>query len=221
MKVIAPVLIIILLLACKQSNENKGSFKVNGLSIFVKNKMEVNDNNYCKYLSWYITAMGTDTSDFSIQIRDVDRSRALSLCLDYAGNKRTAKERWQELETTMKVLQKTEKLDSIKQIQVGRLITLGDDCVDLSKEILQKNTIASLNNNKQLLNNAIMQSSLANKLNAILQPYNLRLNKVQCEVLTELPKDYLIKYCKLNTKVDSIANNVLDTYLVFECGSIN
>jgi hypothetical protein len=216
--------LVILFSFDKIKSVNKSTYKAENKNdtIIASKKLnnELSGGNYRVGGTIYFPVINGDTIEFNCYLSE---SKNGKLTLDYRKDKYLCSHRdnLRFLELMLVEISKKYKLDSLKSIYLGRLITHGDLAIKVTK---QYQSLFGNNYNigkYQPIFNFFMNSEIANNFNQLLKPYYLKVDKISAEKIFFAYKSECLRYSKIEIDSSIIPDRILDGMTYITIKSIN
>ncbi len=175
---------------------------------------EVAGSNYIHSATEYFVVAANDTSTFRpVFVKWKQNGEiTIDLNLPYTRKTETWSQRIQELKVILKKAETDYRMDSLRNIDVGRLILTGDAAVEITRKY--KNRFGTVENittaDYKRISDFLIETKLTADFNNILHPYSLSVDKFSIEKAFFTHQSELFKYSKLERDTTQIPDKILD-----------
>jgi len=210
-------ILIFVLLSCGQ-NKNDKTVLTEDKSVFTPDTIvcrkpitdEIAGAAYRKRAIGYFVIVKSDTSVFTCIFSESKTGEKVSMDMRFPRASTTYSQRMTELTTILPEAAKDFKLDSLKSIHFGRLVTNGDIAIEVTEQFIDKFGAEYKFSDYDRVSQFLKQSKLGTDLNSIFKPYSLHVDRISVEKVFFTTKRDLDWASKIETASTSVPDRILD-----------
>lgn len=211
------LLIVALLLSCSQDRHSSviaiENESVLGSDTIVGRKAITNEipgAAYRKRAVGYFVVVNSDTSVLTCIFSESRTGESLSMDILYPRRSLSYHQRMTELKTILPEAAKDFKLDSLRTIYLGRLVTNGDIAIQVTKQFADTLRSQHQIRDYQKIGQILKDSKLGTDLNKLLKPYALDVDNISVEKVFFTSKHDLYWSAKIETDSAAVPDKILD-----------
>lgn len=211
------LILICVLLSCRQNRSDETSLTDNKSVVtpdtIVGRKIvtdEIAGAAYRKRAIGYFVIVNADTSVFTCVFSESKAGEKVSMDMRFPRASMTYRQRMTELRTILPEAAKDFKLESLKSIYLGRLVSNGDIAVEVTHQIMHEFETEEELHDYDRVARFLKQSKLATDLNGILRAESLRVDRISVEKVFFTTKRDLYWASKIETDSASVPDRILD-----------
>lgn len=165
---------------------------------------------YRKRAIGYFVIVDYDTSVFTCIFSESKMGESVSMDMQFPRTSMTYRRRMAELRTILPEAAKDFKLDSLKSIHLGRLVTNGDIAIKVTNQLVDKFGPEEKLRDYDRVARFLKQSKLGTDVNDIFKPYSLHVDRISVEKVFFTTKRDLYWASKIETDSASVPDRILD-----------